>query len=149
MRTAQERVKRGKPTRAAAPPTTTESRPILLSAELPQKWNDLGPLRATALVYAPEDLSRILRWFASKDIRSLLESHGDPENCGSSPTSQLRAAMENLRFTARFLSLTPKDSVVVWVSSPSDVELRHFADELALKLKLIADLIAVWIPPKK
>lgn len=150
VRSREQHLKKGPQPAAEKCSAATEK--VLLSSQLsrsgPGEWNDLDPLRATVLVYSPREISGALRWLASAGVTKFLENI-DPPPGGSTAKGQLRAAAEDLRFTARFLASTAINLNVVMASSPAETKLGLFADEIALEVERIAHNIETRIAQKR
>ncbi|HKH48471.1 MAG TPA: hypothetical protein VKM72_27730 [Thermoanaerobaculia bacterium] len=126
--------------------TKEQPEPQLLSAALPGsrpgEWDDLQGLRETVLLWFPVELAAVFRWVMKKAAAYVLEKcrFGEtPADAGA--TSQLRAAMLDLRFTARFLAYTAREVLEVTASSRSEETLGRLADELAVEVEKIADRV--------
>ncbi len=127
--------------------------PVLLSANphgKPGEWDERQPLRATVLIYSPDEFKGILQGLARGALAGFFEKHYvlEPSFRGSMPKGHLLAAKEDLRFTARFLAYVARIGVEE-VATPSETALGLFADGLALEVERIADAIEKRIASKR
>ena len=115
---------------------------------LDPEWEYLAPLRETALAFLPLDVAPVLQRLSSWMLGSYVDHVSEvPTFRASLPKMRLRAAMLDLRHTARWLAITAdsaEDSEL-----PSEARLAEFADELALAVERLADLIDEQITPRK
>ena len=113
-------------------------------------WDYLSPLRETALSYLPgDDLARLAQGFASWVLTEYVEQAAGPFPTfrGSRTKAELRAALRDLRHTARFLSMVAEPGFHS-ASSPSERRLSRFADGLALRVERLAGEIDKQITPQ-
>jgi hypothetical protein len=118
--------------------------PKLRSADLPDSrpgdWDDLQGLRETVLLWLPAELAAVFRWVFRNAVGYALEKHRlDPTPADAGTSGQLRAALLDLRFTARFLAYVAREVLEVCASSPSEAALGRFADELAVEVEQLAN----------
>ena len=132
---------------------TEEEAPVLLSSSLPGggpgEWIGGEPLRETVLLHAPGTLQDYIRYFCNSLGSTLLEEGPNIklEYRGSFVKAKLRAAMLDLRFTARFLACLAREAADEKADRlpRSEVELGYFADPLALEVEKIANDIEARI----
>lgn len=114
----------------------------------PGQWDEGQALRECALLTYPESHVRILREifpalgtiYGEEGVREL-------SYCGSFTKGQLRAVMQDLKYTARFLAMTARESADA--ESDSDWQLGELADRLAVHIENLANLIENRIVPKR
>lgn len=113
-------------------------------------WEYLSPLRETALSYLPaDDLARLAQGFATWVLTEYMEQAAGPFPTfrGSRTKAELRAALCDLRHTARFLSMVAEPGFHS-DASPSERRLSRFADGLALRVERLAGEIDRQITPR-
>lgn len=113
-------------------------------------WDSLAALRETALqLLCSDSEARLLQSFSSWFFTDYLDRATGPSRTfrGSFTKARLRAAMLDLRHTARFLSLLA-DEGNRFESSASELRLQVLADELALAVERLATRIEKQISPK-
>jgi len=113
-------------------------------------WDSMAALRESALsLLCSDSEARLLQSFSSWFFSDYLDRATEPRRAfrGSYAKAQLRAAMLDLRHTARFLSLLAEDGNH-FEDSASDLRLGRFAGELALAVERLATLIDEQISPK-
>lgn len=115
----------------------------------PGVWSEKHPLRECAVWCYPEEHLRILREIFPALYTFYLEEdlYLERPYSGSLTKGQLRAAMLDLRYTARYLAMVARQSVNE--ESARDRQLSDFADRLALQVEKLADLIERQIVPKR
>ena len=114
----------------------------------PGEWEEAA-LRECVLAGYPESHIKILREIfpALFTIYSEEGAHHEPVYCRSYIKAQLRAAMQDLRYTARFLAMVARQGI--YEASEIDQQLGWFADGLALRVEKIADLMEERIVPAR
>jgi hypothetical protein len=128
-------------------PDEKELRSSRIPHPVPEEWREDQALRECVLLSYPESHAKILRSMFPALATIYGEEHagGDHKYCGSYTKGQLRAVVQDLRFTARFLAM------VAWMGidevSESDQRLGWFADRLAVHVEKLADLVEKRIVP--
>lgn len=113
----------------------------------PGVWREGKALRECVLIRYPESHARMLREILSALSTIYGEEGAEPDfnYCGSYTKGQLRAAMQDLRYAARFLAMVARMGLDE--AAESDQELAWFADQLAVDVEALADRIAKRIVP--
>ena len=129
----------------------TETEPPLQSEHLwkDPAWDSLAALRESALQLLCSDAeARLLQSFSSWFFTDYLDRATGPSRRfhGSLVKARLRAAMLDLRHTARFLSLVAGDCR--GEGSASELRLGSLADELAVAVERLATIIEEQISPR-
>ncbi|MFL6198624.1 MAG: hypothetical protein ACJ76J_05585 [Thermoanaerobaculia bacterium] len=101
----------------------------------------LTPVRESALSYLPGEIASIVQSLSSWVLDSYVDGLTANQRTfrGSWPKMQLRAAMLDLRHTARWLAIAAESASASDLRS--DVRLAGLADELALAVERFAGLI--------
>lgn len=114
---------------------------------LDQEWRYLAPLREAALTFLPIEIAPVAQSLASWMLGSYVDRLGEVATFrGSLPKMRLRAAMLDLRHTARWLAIAAESANDSDLKS--DNRLAGFADELALAVEHLAALIDEQITPR-
>lgn len=126
-----------------------ELRSSKLPNSRPGAWGEMQALRECAIVAYPEPHVRILREIFPALYTFYLEEDLYLERTyrGSITKGQLRAVIQDLRYTARFLAMVARQSV--GGDRESDRELGWLADRFAVHIEKLADLIEKRIVPKR
>jgi hypothetical protein len=142
--TGKPAAKSGKASKTAQP-----GKPELRSAPLAldPDWKYLAPLRETALTFLPGEIAPIAQSLASWVLESYVDDlEGVRAFRGSFSKMKLRAAMLDLRHTARWLAMAAESASDSDLRS--DVELAGLVDELAMTVERLAGLIEEQISPR-
>ncbi|MFL6291964.1 MAG: hypothetical protein ACJ759_13805 [Thermoanaerobaculia bacterium] len=133
----------GKPDAPKGRPSRKTQRSELRSAHLAvdPEWRYLTPVRESALSYLPGEIASIVQSLSSWVLDSYVDGLTANQRTfrGSWPKMQLRAAMLDLRHTARWLAIAAESASASDLRS--DVRLAGLADELALAVERFAGLI--------
>jgi hypothetical protein len=115
----------------------------------PGEWRDDQALRECVLLIYPESHARILREIVPALATIYWEENtgGDSRYCGSYIKGELRAAMQDLRYTARFLAMVARSGIDE--EFETDQRLAWFADRLAVHVEKLADLVEKRIVPAR
>ena len=102
----------------------------------PGVWKENQALRECVLLGYPESHARMLRAMfpALATIYGEEYTRGDPKYCGSYTKGQLRAAVQDLRYTAGFLAMVAQMGIDE--ESETDQRLGWFADRLAVTARI-------------
>ncbi len=114
---------------------------------LDPEWRYLAPLREAALTFLPPEIATIAQSLSSWMLGSYVDNLSETRTFrGSLPKMRLRAAMLDLRHTARWLAIAAESANDSDLKS--DNRLAGFADELALAVERLASLIEEQITPR-
>ncbi len=115
----------------------------------PGEWKENQALRECVLLGYPESHARMLRAMfpALATIYEEEYAGGDRKYCGSYVKGELRAAVQDLRYTARFLAMVACTGIEE--DSATDQRLGWFADRLAVHVEKLADLVEKRIVPAR
>jgi hypothetical protein len=115
---------------------------------LDPEWRYLTPLREAALTFLPGEIAAIVQRLSSWVLESYVDDLSETRTFrGSLPKMRLRAAMLDLRYTARWLAITAESASDSDLKS--DNRLAGLADELALAVERLAGFIDEQITPRK
>lgn len=140
----------GKPDAAKRKPGGKTQTGKLQSAHLAldPEWRYLAPLREAALTFLPTEIATIAQSLSAWMLGSYVDGLSEVATFrGSLPKMRLRAAMLDLRHTARWLAITAESSNDSDLKS--DNRLAGLADELAQAVERLAGLIDEQITPRK
>jgi hypothetical protein len=115
----------------------------------PGEWREDQALRECVLISYPESHARILRTIfpALATIYGEEHAEGGAKYCGSYTKGQLRAVMQDLRYTARFLAMAARTGIDE--EFESDQRLGWFVDRLAVHVEKLAELVEGKIVPAR
>jgi hypothetical protein len=115
----------------------------------PETWGEEDVLRECGLISYPESHVEILREIFPALLTIYLEENlsVDRRYCGSRIKGQLRATVQDLRFTARFLAIVARESISE--TRETDRQLGCFADRLAVQVEKLADRLEEKIVPQR
>ncbi|HYU34081.1 MAG TPA: hypothetical protein VEW48_18150 [Thermoanaerobaculia bacterium] len=115
----------------------------------PGEWREDQALRECVLRDYPESHARMLR----EIFPALATIYGEeytgaaPKYCGSYTKGELRAVVQDLRFTARYLAMVADSGI--HEASETDQRLGWFADRLAVHVESLANLVEKKIVPAR
>lgn len=115
----------------------------------PGEWKETEALRECVLLIYPESHARMLREIVPALATIYWEENtcGDSSYCGSHIKGELRAAMQDLRYTARFLAMVARSGIDEELES--DRRLAWFADQLAVQVEELAELVEKGVVPAR
>lgn len=115
----------------------------------PGEWKETQALRECVLLIYPESHVRMLREIVPALATIYWEEHssGYSRYRGSYVKGELRAAMQDLRYTARFLARVAHSGIDEELET--DRRLAWFADRLAVHIEKLADLVEKKIIPAR
>jgi len=130
-------------------PDKKELRSSRIPHSAPGEWKETEALRECVLLIYPESHVRMLRAIfpALATIYWEEDKSADSRYYGSYVKGELRAAMQDLRYTARFLAMVARSGIDE--DSETDQQLGWFADRLAVHVERVADLVEKKILPAR
>ena len=121
--------------------STAELQSSRLPNSEPGEWNQSAALREAVRLYLPASVAEVVDEWLGGAFYSWLKHWAGPPDGRSYVELYLKAATADLQYTARFLALVARETLVELESTEAQEELAWFADVVAVRVEELADLI--------